>query len=719
MNSSHAPRHPGSVTGDMTDLPETPFLNAALSAPWGFLSPTMELHDTIIGSAKYFIDSLARSISDTQTARQQQNKKRKRCEADQDYDNQGLQLKHLFVEGFGSDQIWEQAIRVLDSAGQEIQRDYMFSLRNDGNSSSKVPLNYFDNPSPGGENSEDSKPGSFIKGMLGLSDTDDGVSTASNPGLVNSFQGEIDSQGSFDEDLDEETTLGKDESDGEQRDTYTEDPFGLNDGFFSIEDFNTQSELWERQDTQGHLHNEAESDEEEVDWHTDPLSVGNASAFSKKPLSLKGKAGMENGERDDEDDDDHQSDEGGSMFDNIILQNGSDSDENDVYDDAAHGTEWVNTSDIKYSDFFAPPPRKAATRKLPRLLKTQPVTGIHDNDIDRAMADVRRDLFEDEASTENIDASDGEPARPENQKSTHEKQRARIADEIRRLEAGNVAKKKWMVAGEVRAAERPMNSLIEEDLEVERVGKPVPIVTAEISEDIEGLVKRRILTREFDEVIRRRPGVTDEQNPNQNRFELEDTKPQKSLAELYETDHLQATDPNYLDPKSQKLMREHTEINKLWKEISSQLDTLSNWHYKPHATQAHINVVTDVATIIMEDAQPTAGRTVSNTTALAPQEIYTPGADGRVFGEVVLRHGMSLSKQEMTRDVKSRLRRQHKKQKKSAVGSTSGKMTEKQQVVSDLKRGGVKLIGNQGDVIDIHGNKPTRTGGPSADALKL
>merc|ERR1712187_257400 len=97
------------------------------------------------------------------------------------------------------------------------------------------------------------------------------------------------------------------------------------------------------------------------------------------------------------------------------------------------------------------------------------------------------------------------------------KQRAHIADEIRRLEAANVAKKEWMLSGEARAAERPMNSLIEEDLEFERIGKPVPVVTTEVSESIEDLVKRRILAKEFDEIIRRRPGTSDAQDAQKPR----------------------------------------------------------------------------------------------------------------------------------------------------------------------------------------------------------
>ncbi|GMG38657.1 Mpp10 protein [Aspergillus oryzae] len=707
----------------MADFAKDPALNAALSAPWAFLCPTSELNDTIVGSAKFFLDSLALSISDAQSARQRQNRKRKRCEANLDQNTEVLQLKQLFVEGFGSDQIWEQALRILDSAGQEIQRDCTLSNRHAGHSLSDEGITSFEGSDFAAESSENSELESHLEGTRDLSDVDEEVSMALDLDQGDSIHDALDSR-SIDETLGEESESSETGSDGEQPGTYTEDPFGLNDGFFSIDDFNKQSELWERQDARGGPDDESESDEE-VDWHADPLATGNISAsLNKTPPSNETDRGVKDQSMGDDDDDDNDtSDEEGPTFNNVNLQDGLDSDTDDAYPGTAQGADWINTSDIKYSDFFAPPPRKSTTKRSRPLPKTQPVAAINNNDIDRAMADVRRDLFEDDASIENSDISDGELGEPETQKSTHEKQRARIADEIRRLEAANVAKKEWMLAGEAKAAERPVNSLIEEDLEVERIGKPVPVVTAEVSEDIEGLVKRRILAREFDEVIRRRPGITDSQVARKSRFELEDFKAQQSLAELYETDHLRATDPNYVDPKNQKLLREHNEISNLWKEISSQLDTLSNWHYKPKTPHAHINVVTDAATIMMEDAQPTAGGAVGSAATLAPQEIYTPGADGKASGEVVLRNGLSVSKEEMTREEKSRLRRQHKKQKKTTTNDKnrqSGKAAERQQIVSDLKKGDVKLVGKQGEVTDIHGQKLTGTGPRSgADALKL
>jgi U3 small nucleolar RNA-associated protein MPP10 len=654
---------------------------------------------------------------DAQTTRRQINKKRKRSDLESASATQ-LQLKNLYVDGFTSNQIWEQATRILESTGEEVERDITLITQHNG---------FLDQ--------EDSELEDISDSELEQSDSD------SQEGMLDDL-----SEGSgAEDDLDGESNLGseavaeedddmEDEEDMEEWDDdksmaseeeapeiFVEDKFGLNDGFFSIDDFNKQSEALERQDAKGGPEEGEDSDEEDLDWHSNPLMAGNAAPVSNSNALKNSRHKTE-----DEDEQMDDSEEEGPTFGNADLGADSDSDDEDAEgldDEEAAG--WVNTSDIKYADFFAPPPRKPSNKKARALPKTQPdAAPVDDADVDRAMADVRRDLFDEEEDSAEGEGDDLDKAGDSNApKSSHEKQKARIADEIRRLEAANVAKKEWMLAGEARAVQRPVNSLIEEDLDFERIGKPVPVVTNETTEDIEELVKRRILATEFDEVIRRRPGAEGQQAGRKPRFELDDTKPQQGLAEMYETEHLKANDPNFVDTKDRKLMREHAEITSLWNDVSAQLDTLCNWHYKPKIAQASINVVTDAPTIMMEEARPTAGGAAGGPVGLAPQEIYAPGDDGKVGGEVVLRNGASISKEEMSREEKARNRRQNKKTQKKANAEASekkpGKAAEKQQMMSDLKKGGVKVIGKDGRVTDINGDTVNAGAKTRGDNLKL
>lgn len=688
-------------------------LSYALSSPWGFLRPTSDLHTTVVDSAKHILDSLAGSVVDAQTTRRQLNKKRKR--SDPESDSATLQLKNLYVDGFTSNQIWEQATRILESTGDEVERDITLITQHSGYSSLSDHEQTHDVSDPENAQTDSDSNVNMLEDVSEASDVERNPKEESQMGSDDLEHEEMDQEDEMEEWDDEKSSIGSTE---EEPEVYVEDRFGLNDGFFSIDDFNKQSEALERQDVKGGPEEAEDSDEEDVDWHTNPLMSGSAAPVRNADTSKNSRTTGEN----EEDMDD--SEEEGPTFGNADLTGDFDSDSDAMDMDTGDATGWANTSDIKYADFFAPPPRKASSKKMRALPKTQPDAPVEDDDVDRAMADVRRDLFDDDdASSAGEDAALDESGDPGAPRSTHEKQRARIADEIRRLEAANVAKKEWMLAGEARAVERPVNSLIEEDLDFERIGKPVPVVTNETTEDIEELVKRRILAGEFDEVIRRRPGASDAQATRRGRFELDDTKPQQGLAEMYEADHLRANDPNYVDSKDRKLMREHAEITNLWNEVSSQLDTLCNWHYKPKIAQASINVVTDAPTIMMEEARPTAGSAAAGPVGLAPQEIYMPGDGDRVAGELVMKNGETISKDEMTREEKAKIRRHNKKTSKKANAEPArqqpGKAAEKQQVMSDLKKGGVKVIDKEGRVTDINGGSVEAGAKTRGDTLKL
>jgi len=131
--------------------------------------------------------------------------------------------------------------------------------------------------------------------------------------------------------------------------------------------------------------------------------------------------------------------------------------------------------------------------------------------IQRAISDVRRDLFDSEEEFSEEDPNLGPTLtltfphqaifrqEPLNPRETAAKIGARSA-------ASKPPTSRNATGRSPRGARSrpPVNSLIEEDLEFERAGKPC-LHHGEVSEEIEQLIKRRIIAREFDEVVRRRP----------------------------------------------------------------------------------------------------------------------------------------------------------------------------------------------------------------------
>lgn len=742
---------------------ETPedFLATLSSSAHSFLQPSSTLHASAILAAKRLFDPLAFDVSLTQEERRKENrKKRKRSEIESGGSNQVLQLREVYTDGFGIDQIWEQAKRVLDATNTEVERD----LQSTAASKPAGPLQV--------ETKESSQENLQIvqfdeDGFEVGSDEDGGLTEEDRAEEIEEDSEEGEGHDEFEEEHMEDIEEDSDELSSDQKaQTYQPDPHGLDDGFFSIDDFNRQSQFLEQKDAQGEDDNP--SDEDEIDWDADPLIMN-----FRRPK--QGKKDDETKELDEDVDD-----EGGATFGNADLSapfsgdedEEEDEDEEDAEDsglaDGMRGLD--NTNDIKYADFFEPPPKKPSkTKRMRALPKTQPPARPTsysakeeiENDIVRAISDVRRDLLESEDEDEDEQPSDVSDSDSNNSMSrraskkagaasnlsTHEKQRAAIAAEIRRLEAANVSKRDWTLSGEARAADRPVNSLIEEDLDFERVGKPVPVITAEVSEEIESLIKRRILAREFDEVIRRRPeAVSSATDARRGRaaIELDDAKPQQGLAEVYEQEHLKQTDPGYVDKQSAAEKKEQEKITKLMKEAFRDLDLLTNNYLKPKKPEMEIQVVGDKPTISMEDARPGAGADgVGEESMLAPQEIYRPGeqrAKGR--GEVVRKSGAAISQEEMTREEKLRRRRREKEREKKAKGNVAAKLVQQQvqtgtrpdgkgrkgkgqerrDIISELKRGGVQVIGKKGNLEDLgkkNDKEKNRRALESAGAMKL
>ncbi|KAL1600168.1 U3 snoRNP protein [Nothophoma quercina] len=695
---------------ELTANPST----SLLASPVAFLQPTAQLNAAFLAAAKRYLDPVAAGISESQTQRQHDARKKRKRGGDYDRDMRVLSLKKVHLDGFGVGQVFEQTRKIVEAATEEIELslpdpddDAVAVDGEDEEGDLSDPEEQYHTDSDLGEEGQDFE-------VEGIDDDEDAV-----PSDEEASDGEDVEM----EDGEEEIFSDEEGEDDEPAAEYVPDPNGLNDGFFSIDDFNKQSEFLEQQDTRGEA---ADSDDDEVDWTADPMAGG------------AGKSGFEGDESGDE------SDEGGPTFGNVDLNAPEgDSDDDAEFDEGdLDGMEdGMNANNVMYADFFAPPAQKAGKNKKKRgrpnphnfPAKTAADEEQDENaDMEKAMARVHRDLFEDDDDAESEAAlSDVDPSDPKSRKSTHERRQAKLQEEIRKLEAANVAKRQWQLSGEARAADRPVNSLLEENLEFERAGKPVHVVTAELSEDIEALIKRRILAGEFDEVHRRRPDDLATGPVRRGKFELDDSKAKQGLAEIYEEEHLRLNDPNFVDARDEKLKKEHAEITSLWKTLSAKLDSLSSSHFKPKPAAPNLEIRVDAPAIEMEDARPTAGNDVAAASMLAPQEVYKPGDEDNKT-EIVTKSGLPLSREELSREEKASRRRREKERSKKA-GLNKPRKTEEEKkakkgrdgradkkgLVSELKKGGVQVIGRKGVITDVEGRDVKESAKRGAGSYKL
>ncbi|ROW09999.1 hypothetical protein VPNG_06507 [Cytospora leucostoma] len=672
-STSHTLTHPAPTSSAMAASTTAPQEAASMLAfldslkpenRYTLLQPSATIPSASLHWAKHALDAFAGQVSDEQQAARLRDKKRKR---------QGggtgdvLKIRKVHVDGFETGQVWQQARRIINST-LDFSQDILQELQDSG----KIP-------------------------------SDEAVT-----GTVNG----------------DNEALSSDEhgSDSEPKETFVEDPNGLNDGFFSIDEFNKQTQWLEQQDAKADPYTDVASDDDEVDWHADPMSQPDGKAKKGKKASKDDEDAVPEEESEDEED--------GPTFGDMDL-NAPEGASDDEAGDLADGLEGdmgldLTANDVFYKDFFAPPARKAKKGERSGNSYRPKHAAPDERDVERAMDDVRRDLFEDlsDNSDEEDALSEVSAGDPKSRRSAHERRQAKLAEEIRKMESELVAKRAWTLSGEASASARPMNSLLEEALDFEHAGKPIPVITEEVSEEIEDLVKRRIIAGEFDQVVKRRPNADVPADVRRGLVELDDTKAKQSLAELYEEEHVKNTNPDsYVSAKDEKLRKEEKEIEAMWKDVSAKLDSLSSWHYKPKPAAPSLTVVADVATVTMEDAQPTTAQGVSGgQSMIAPQEVYNPSKDTAEKGEVVAKSGLPIARQEMSREDKVRRRRREKERIKKAGGETS-KLSKKAQAnkdtMADLKKGGVKVINRKGEVLDMEGKKPQAAKAVTSGSFKL
>ncbi|KAK5628767.1 hypothetical protein RRF57_004482 [Xylaria bambusicola] len=708
-----------------------------------FLQPSAALPNASLQLAKTTLDAYASQLSDEQQQRQKvANKKRKRADQAR-HPIDILKVRKLHVDGFESGQIWQQAKRIISSTLQdaeqllqdledrkEIQVNGVSSTTksSDSDGTDLEDLSNMTDEDSIEELDEDIDEEALENEMLsGEDDDEDGLDLLGNEdeALSQIDEDEEEEENGEEDDLDED---GADDEDDDPE-PLVEDPNGLNDGFFSIDEFNKTTQMWEDADARADPNVDQGSEDEELDWHANPLSAKQPATSSKSRRPKKHQDDDDDEMQSGSDSGDDDDDEGGPTFGNMDLD--APEGDSDLEDEmgAENNEQENNANNIFYKDFFAPPRRKGAKQSRLRKLTAAERGGPAEEEVERAMADVRRDLFEDESEREDSEdaLSEVSAGDPKSRRSAHERRQAKLAEEIRKLEAANVAKKDWTMSGEARAVERPMNSLLEEDLDFEHAGKPVPVITPDVNESIEDLIKRRILAREFDEVIRRRPDAAEfSSHIRRGLAQVEDTKSKQGLAEIYEEEHVKNTNPDsYVSKADERLRKDEKEIEQMWQDISAKLDALSSWHYRPKPAAATLTIVPDIATISMEDAQPTTAQGVGGgDNTLAPQEVYKAGKDNAEKGEVVSKSGQPVAKQEMTREDKARKRRREKERMRKGSSlerkqPQSTKARQRQETLGDLKKGGVRVINKKGEVVDINGNKAKSIKAASSGAFKL
>jgi len=369
---------------------------------------------------------------------------------------------------------------------------------------------------------------------------------------------------------------------------------------------------------------------------------------------------------------------------------------------------------------------------FPNLHENEEDEDLVDNDDDGGDEDDKEnDEDEDEDEDDNnqnlttkisnLFSEDNEEENEGEELSTFEKSQMKMQKTIEKLEEEAIADKHWALKGEISSKARPLNSLLEEDLEVEHASKPVPVITEEVTQTLEDMIRQRILDNLFDDVERKIDINTlkPKYDPNKQ-FELFEEQKKQSLSEVYENEYLRQTAGEHQSEKELELEKRHQEIDELFKKLCQNLDALSNWHYAPKPAKMEMTVVSNVPTIQMEEVLPIHE---SENTLLAPEEAYEkPKTD--VKGETEIDSSEKKRQRARRRKIKKVERKQREKEQKLRAkllpNSISQKHANKKQALETLTGnknvtiisnnslnlpGGKKKKGNGAKVISTTGGK--------------
>ncbi|GAQ82657.1 M-phase phosphoprotein 10 [Klebsormidium nitens] len=323
----------------------------------------------------------------------------------------------------------------------------------------------------------------------------------------------------------------------------------------------------------------------------------------------------------------------------------------------AEGDEGSEEEGIKYEEFYGKRDggrRKESKRRDKREEDDWGGEAFSDDEeLDDGMDDEGPGLEEDEEGDEELEVGGAEGL------SAHERRLARTRERIAQLEKANVEEKSWTMVGEATAGKRPLNSALEVDLDFEHAQRPAPVITEEVTASLEDIIKKRIIEGQFDDVVRKAAPAT---GAPRRREELDDSKSQKGLAEIYEEEYVKATaGPDAIAAATGDDVVKR-EAAMLFKSLCLKLDALSHFTFAPKPVIEDASVRADVPALAMEEVAPLA---VSDANLLAPEEVFA-GGDGRagVRGKAA---GAVKAEGELTQEERRSKRAKCKRKRKAEM----------------------------------------------------
>eukprot|EP01080_Neovahlkampfia_damariscottae_P000362 gene362-6776_t len=392
----------------------------------------------------------------------------------------------------------------------------------------------------------------------------------------------------------------------------------------------------------------------------------NLKIFDDKKLNLLDETQMENFEekdfedyeemeKDDEDDEDDKEEEEleeeeeeeeeedindfiNKMEDYLDEQEENEEDLEEQVDIEMYGDEEIEKEEEKYK------------KKNVRFAEDIKGGDDDDDDLDAALDEKLKEIGNDEE----LDGSSEDEGYFKQRKVKEKKKRKtkfeieqeEMIESMEELENKNIEKKKWQMSGEVSSNFRPQNSLLEEDVDFKHTSKVKPIITEEITQNLEEIILNRIINNIFDDP--EKPDLNEEKK--KKRKEVSREKNEKSLSELYEENYLKK---NNLfvekDEENPDVLEKKLKVKSKVEKCLHMLNVLSNLNYIPEPIERDLNT-----NVSIEQSNLKSNELIDKT----PQEIMKPI---RNIKEKLKTSSSNKKKDEKKKSQKDLLEREKKK----------------------------------------------------------
>ena len=197
--------------------------------------------------------------------------------------------------------------------------------------------------------------------------------------------------------------------------------------------------------------------------------------------------------------------------------------------------------------------------------------------------------------------------------------RTALDHQIDQLEDQLVGSKPWQLRGEINSGNRPVDSLLQEDLDFQRASGAAPSAhVPEVTNELEEIIKQRILDMNYDDPKVKITNTLPEAAVKADFLDYEKSK--KSLAELYEEDYKKDVLHLPIVTEQEAAKRDSAA---LWRKLCYNLDLLSSLNPVPRpktSSDMHIKP-SSVPAIAMEEAIPFS---VSHASLHPPTSLYNP-----------------------------------------------------------------------------------------------